>query len=285
MIEGRTHDSLVGSSVFALIVIDGLTESDLVSAEQFEENERSVPGFLVPAHGVHWAQRGDIERARRLFRSAPDIDTVPPPTLLTTLATRSELAAMFDDPEVAADLAARLRPHADLFVTGGASTLVNFGSARTYLGIALAVGGHLDDAVRELRKGIAANEIARTPPYAALAGFELARILARRRRPGDLDEAAALCASVGTAAEQLGMTPLYRRAAELAATIRGDRPSGLTRREVEVAAYVAQGLTNRQIATLMHISQRTVESHVQHTLTKLGFSNRTQVAAWAAEQR
>jgi DNA-binding CsgD family transcriptional regulator len=272
LIEGRTHDSLVGSSVFALIVIDGLTEHDLVSAEQFEENDRSVPGFLMPAHGVHWAQRGDI-------------DTVPPPTLLTSLATRSELAAMFDDPEVAADLAARLRPHADLFVTGGASTLVNFGSARTYLGIALAASGHLDDAVRELRKGIAANEIARSPPYAALAGFELARILARRRRPRDLDEAAALCASVATAAEQLGMTPLHRRAGELAATIRGDRPSGLTRREAEVAAYVAQGLTNRQIAALMHISERTVESHVQHTLTKLGFSNRTQVAAWAAEQR
>ncbi|WP_435593380.1 helix-turn-helix transcriptional regulator [Nocardia sp. bgisy118] len=285
LIEGRSHESLVGTSVFALIIIDGLTGRGLVDVEQFEENDRNVPGFLVPAHGVHWARRGDVERARRLFRAAPGIETVPPPALLTALATRIELAAMFDAPDAAADLAARLRPHADLFVTGGASTLVNFGSARAYLGIALGACGRLDEAVNELRKGVAANDSAGTAPYAALARFELARILARRRRPGDGDEAAALCASVGSAAAQLGMAPLRGRAAELATALRGDPPSGLTRREAEVAAHVAQGLTNRQIASLMRISERTAESHVQHILTKLGLVNRTQIAAWAARQR
>ncbi|MCP2280459.1 ATP-binding protein [Nocardia amikacinitolerans] len=162
LIGGRSHESLVGPSVFVLIVIDGLTDRGLVDAEQFEENDRSAPRFLVPSHGVHWAQRGDLERARLLFRTAPDIETVPPPTLLTALATRIELAAMFDAADVAADLAARLRPYADLFVTAGASTLVNFGSARTYLGIALGACGRLDDAVEELRKGIAANDVAGT---------------------------------------------------------------------------------------------------------------------------
>ncbi|WP_169814671.1 helix-turn-helix transcriptional regulator, partial [Nocardia pseudovaccinii] len=196
-----------------------------------------------------------------------------------------ELAALFDDTEVGADVAARLRPYADLFVTGGAGILLNVGSVRTYLGIALAVSGQLDDAVRELRKGIAANDSAGTPPYAALARFELARILARRRRSGDTDEAVALCAGVAATATQLGMTPLLKRADELAATLRGDHPDGLTRREAEVAAHVARGLTNRQIASLMHISERTAESHVQHILTKLRLTNRTQVAAWAAQQR
>lgn len=114
---------------------------------------------------------------------------------------------------------------------------------------------------------------------------ELARILARRRRPGDTDEAAALCASVGAAAARLGMAPLVRRADQLAGTLRGDRPSGLTRREAEVAAHVAEGLTNRQIASLLGISERTAESHVQHILAKLGSTNRTQIAAWVAEQR
>jgi DNA-binding NarL/FixJ family response regulator len=46
---------------------------------------------------------------------------------------------------------------------------------------------------------------------------------------------------------------------------------------------VGRGLSNRQIAAASHISERTVESHVQHILDKLGFANRTQVAAWVAE--
>jgi DNA-binding NarL/FixJ family response regulator len=81
------------------------------------------------------------------------------------------------------------------------------------------------------------------------------------------------------------MAPLQRRAEELAATLRGDRADGLTNREAEVAAHVAQGLTNKQIAALMHLSERTVESHVQHILTKLGLTNRTQIAARKAAER
>jgi non-specific serine/threonine protein kinase len=57
----------------------------------------------------------------------------------------------------------------------------------------------------------------------------------------------------------------------------------LTRRELEVAALVAQGLTNRGIAGQLHLSVRTVDSHVDHVLTKLGFSNRAQLVAWAYE--
>jgi predicted ATPase/DNA-binding CsgD family transcriptional regulator len=57
----------------------------------------------------------------------------------------------------------------------------------------------------------------------------------------------------------------------------------LTRRELEVAALVAQGLTNRRIAGQLHLSVRTVETHVDHVLTKLGFNTRTQLVAWAYE--
>ena len=55
----------------------------------------------------------------------------------------------------------------------------------------------------------------------------------------------------------------------------------LTRREVEVAALAARGLTNRDIAAELFLSVRTVEVHVDHILTKLGFHTRTQLAAWA----
>jgi predicted ATPase/DNA-binding CsgD family transcriptional regulator len=60
-------------------------------------------------------------------------------------------------------------------------------------------------------------------------------------------------------------------------------PPMLTRREVEVAALAARGLTNRDIAAQLFLSVRTVEAHVDHILTKLGFHTRTQLAAWALE--
>jgi non-specific serine/threonine protein kinase len=58
----------------------------------------------------------------------------------------------------------------------------------------------------------------------------------------------------------------------------------LTVREREVAALVAHGLTNRQIAAKLVVTERTAETHVQNILNKLGFTSRAQVAAWAAEQ-
>ena len=63
----------------------------------------------------------------------------------------------------------------------------------------------------------------------------------------------------------------------------GSRPT-LTRRETEVAALAARGLTNRDIAAQLFLSVRTVEVHVDHILTKLGFRTRTQLAAWAYEE-
>jgi non-specific serine/threonine protein kinase len=63
----------------------------------------------------------------------------------------------------------------------------------------------------------------------------------------------------------------------------GSRPA-LTRREAEVAALAARGLTNKDIAARLFLSVRTVEVHVDHVLTKLGFRTRTQLAAWAYEE-
>jgi predicted ATPase/DNA-binding SARP family transcriptional activator/DNA-binding CsgD family transcriptional regulator len=64
-----------------------------------------------------------------------------------------------------------------------------------------------------------------------------------------------------------------------------EQPAALTRREEEVAALVARGLTNRQIASDLHLSERTVENHVSKILRKLDLTSRTEIAAWATEQR
>mgnify|MGYP001462348163 CR=1 FL=1 len=58
----------------------------------------------------------------------------------------------------------------------------------------------------------------------------------------------------------------------------------LTERETAVLALVAQGMTNRQIATDLHISERTARTHVSNILAKLGFQSRTQAALFAVEE-
>ncbi|MEU1181608.1 LuxR C-terminal-related transcriptional regulator [Streptomyces sp. NPDC005820] len=59
----------------------------------------------------------------------------------------------------------------------------------------------------------------------------------------------------------------------------------LTRREAQVAGLVAEGLANQQIADRLVIARRTAEGHVERILSKLGFSNRSQIAAWVTAQR
>jgi predicted ATPase/DNA-binding CsgD family transcriptional regulator len=68
-----------------------------------------------------------------------------------------------------------------------------------------------------------------------------------------------------------------------ASRLRAPAPAGLSTRELEVVRLVADGLTNKVIAAQLHLSVRTVESHVRHVLAKAGLSNRTQLAKWARE--
>ncbi|MDQ7843359.1 MAG: tetratricopeptide repeat protein [Armatimonadota bacterium] len=63
---------------------------------------------------------------------------------------------------------------------------------------------------------------------------------------------------------------------------RPQRPGGLTGREAQIVLDIARGLTNRQIATRLEISERTVDAHLQNIRNKLGMEKRAQIAAWAS---
>jgi len=97
--------------------------------------------------------------------------------------------------------------------------------------------------------------------------------------------AAALDAAAGEA-EQLGMVPFTRRIGQLRARLptAAAARSPLSPRELEVARLVGRGLTNKQIGETLYLSERTAENHVRHILVKLGFSNRSQIAAWSSEE-
>ena len=60
-----------------------------------------------------------------------------------------------------------------------------------------------------------------------------------------------------------------------------EEPSPLSPREREVAGLIAQGLTNREIAAGLVVTERTAATHIEHILNKLGLRNRAQVTAWA----
>lgn len=100
---------------------------------------------------------------------------------------------------------------------------------------------------------------------AAIPGAELIELEGRSHLPavGDAE------AVVDRIRRFLGL-PRLRRAV----------PTSLTPRQTEVAALVAEGLTNREVAERLGISERSAESHLERIRLRLGFRSRAQVAAW-----
>ena len=142
-----------------------------------------------------------------------------------------------------------------------------------------------------------------TPPYAAMAqrdwraaadGFaDVGWVYDRALMLSMLDDESSLGESLEIA-RRLGAEPLMkhvtRRMRELAIRVPpGQRdstrvnPAGLTARQLEVLALVAEGLTNAEIASRLVVSQRTAEHHLAAVLTKLGVKTRREAARRASE--
>ncbi|WP_229692996.1 ATP-binding protein [Lentzea pudingi] len=142
------------------------------------------------------------------------------------------------------------------------------GNGVAYMGpVTLALGrGHLalgehEQAVTDLTTAVDEASRAGAPAFAAEARWHLAAALRALGRDADTVQR-----SADRAIRALGMT--------------GFTTTELSSREHEVATLVTEGMTNRQIARRLVISERTAQNHVQHILTKLGFSTRSQIAAW-----
>jgi DNA-binding CsgD family transcriptional regulator len=118
----------------------------------------------------------------------------------------------------------------------------------------------------------------------AWAGLDLATCHARSNRPAD---ARASAETVLAAALEVQSMPLQAAARALLARLRArsapDDPwAPLTAREFEVARLIAEGHTNAEIAAALSLAPKTVSSHVEHILAKLGATRRAEVAAWTA---
>ena len=117
--------------------------------------------------------------------------------------------------------------------------------------------------------------------YRAEAEYELASALVRRSNPGDLARARTLAIEALRRTDELGMPPIRAKVKDLLDRVDTDPMVALTPRELEVADLVARGLTNREIASRLFLSERTAQNHVQHILDKLDLPNRSQIALWA----
>jgi DNA-binding CsgD family transcriptional regulator len=182
------------------------------------------------------------------------------------------------DAELVAALAG-LEPFRGEHVVG--SGVSYCGPAELTLGIGALARGRLDAAVADLDVAVARCDRAGAPGFLAEASHHLAAALTARGAPGDRDRARGLAAESDRLVRALGMTALAGPSADLLRRL-GPGDGGLSPREAEVAELVARGLTNRQIAQRLVVSERTAGNHVAHILTKLGFTSRSQVAAWAA---
>lgn len=104
-----------------------------------------------------------------------------------------------------------------------------------------------------------------------------------RQKLGDKAFAAAFRKGQGFGLEAAISYALHERLSDAAGSGM-DASTRLTKRERQVADLIAQGLTNQAIADRLVISPRTAQGHVEHILTKLGFTSRAQVAAWIVER-
>ena len=218
------------------------------------------------------------EQARASIRRVPRDSRWMP-----TMAFLTDVSSQLDDRETAELCYQQLLPFEDRFATSGGGTVICLGSVALFLGTAAMTLGQFDDGDRHLRRAIQRNTAAGARPWAARAELVLAELLRRqgRARGQALDLAQRAAGTAGA----LGMKLLRARAQAVIddlAAAKGLVP--LSRREREVAALVARGLTNREIARSLFLSERTAENHVQHILTKLGFGSRAQIAAWAVSE-
>ncbi|MEV7091239.1 AAA family ATPase [Amycolatopsis sp. NPDC051045] len=157
------------------------------------------------------------------------------------------------------------------------------------LGTALTTLGLVredDEADRALQKAIATL---RSSPARLQLATALTELGTLQSRHGQSEKAIETLRQAVELSEQCGARPLARRAAEelrssrRALTPAKDNEHGLTRQENRIAVMAAQGLTNREIATALHLTRRTVELHLSGAYRKLGIPGRAELGGALAK--
>jgi DNA-binding CsgD family transcriptional regulator/predicted negative regulator of RcsB-dependent stress response len=252
---------------------------------RIEETERLVAGFedhvaVAPIVGAVYLARGEPvvaeSIANRWLREVGDhrLESAP------MLVLRAEAEIGRGDADEAVATARRL---AALGATLGCEPIGARGES--VLGHALRAAGDGSAARRHLDAAVAAFARLEMPFDAARARVLLAEMLRDGERETAIAEARAALAvfeRLGAAGDADAAAALLRSLGARAARV-GPRNVGLlTSRELEVLRLIGEGLSNREMAERLFVTQKTIEHHVARVLAKLDLRSRAQAAAYAA---
>ncbi len=222
---------------------------------------------------------GRTDEAAALYQrcGAPQRWDVPRMSLLLVWAIGARVAAGVGAVDDVRYFRTALEPYRGRYVVGGAGGTNFLGPVELTLGACSSALGDWGAALADLRRASALCAEVGAPATRVEADCLLAETL---DRAGDPLAARSLAREALPLARTLGLRPWLARLERLAAA---DDP--LSPREREIADLVADGLSNREMAATLVISERTAQNHVQHILGKLGFTNRAQIAAWIERTR
>jgi non-specific serine/threonine protein kinase len=241
------------------------------------DNERGV-AWAACDLGLLLTGQGELEPAEELLREALLwFEALDYPWAIAVAACGlAVVRARAGDADEGAALAVRAhRLHAEVGdVRGVAQSLEALAEVGLVRGLA-ATAARLLGAAAAARDRVAAHPTAAEREAASRVAATLGRQLGKAEAEREHRAGRSLHAPAVQALIDLVIGP---------ADEDGPDAAGLTGRQLEVAALVAAGRTNRQISRELGISEKTTELHVRNAMQRLGVQNRAGIAAWMARQ-
>ncbi len=264
----------------------GGPEDVLAESLALMERAPDMPLLTISKAQIHLVF-GDRQRAASTIAPLRDLPERMPlgPRWAGSIGTLGLVAINLGDADLARRCYRVMLPTAGWCWADGGGTPYAAGSGELPLGGFARCAGDLEAALGHFRRAVDADARLGARPFTALARLGWAQCLA------DLDRSAEQAREQAGQAlaefQVLGMPGPARTAQQVLDRVGSAGPgdAGLTAREAEIAALVARGLTNKDIAAQLFLSVRTVESHVRSALAKLQLTSRTELALWVHEHR
>ena len=279
---------------------EALGELDLATERYRAERVEAAIGLALYERGEVLRTLGDLDAAEAAFTGAANHGMEPQPGLSLLWLARGRTATalasahrLLDEPAGPVQRAQRLPAVVEILVASGEHEAAGPAAAEL-VSLADAFGCEALGAQARYASGLAA--LAAGDPGAALpplrrawktwigigARYDAARARVRialaYRGLGDEESAQSELSVAERTFAELGAVPAQREAARLRTT---SLPDGLTAREVEVLALVANGQTNPQIAGTLFLSEKTVARHLSNIFVKTGVTSRAAAASYA----